>query len=51
MILDKGYCSIYEVANTAKALGLSDYSHISSVCNGRRKTAYGYTWEHVEKTI
>ena len=37
--------------DAAKALGLSDYSHIGSVCNGRRKSAYGYTWEYVKKTI
>jgi len=35
-------------SEAAEVLGLSDYSHIGSACNGSRKTAYGYTWEYVK---
>lgn len=31
-------------------LGNRDYNkHINAVCNGRRKTAYGYRWEFLKE--
>jgi hypothetical protein len=36
------------VAEASLALGSYEYlSHIVTVCNGHRKTAYGYRWEYV----
>lgn len=33
----------------AKALGFSSSAHIGQVCNGKRKTAFNYHWEWLEK--
>ena len=42
--------AVYEsYAAAAAAMGLSSGDIISAVCKGRRKTAAGYTWEHVRK--
>lgn len=41
---------VYESVTCAgKEIGIS-YSNISSVCNGKAKTAGGYHWEYVEET-
>lgn len=36
--------------NLAKAKKANDItSHIANVCNGKRKTAYGFSWRYIEK--
>ncbi len=43
---------IKESANLyAIEMRLINASHISDVCKGRRKTAYGYVWKYVEKEV
>lgn len=37
-------------AAAAAAMGLSSGDTISAVCKGKRKTAAGHTWEHVQKS-
>lgn len=34
------------IKSAAKSLGVAGVSHISDVCKGTRKTAYGYIWKY-----
>lgn len=36
------------IADAYKALKVKNSSHISAVCRGKRKTAYGYKWKYIE---
>lgn len=36
------------IADAARELGVSRGSHITEVCKGKNKTAYGYKWKYVE---
>lgn len=40
--------SFSSVREAARSLGKEGYSHISDVCKGKRKTAYGYKWSFSE---
>ena len=40
--------SFPSVREAARSLGKEGYSHISDVCKGKRKTAYGYKWSFSE---
>lgn len=40
------YKSLFEIKDM---LHLPDVSHISSVCIGKRKSAYGFSWEYISK--
>ena len=40
----------YSVYDIKKFLGLERIDHIREVCNGKRKTAYGYRWKFAENT-
>lgn len=42
------YISLSEIKDS---LNLTDVSHISGACLGKRKTAYGYHWEHINKNL
>lgn len=50
---DKNTGEIINIFPSLKAacesLGKQSSGHISGVCNGKRKTAYGYIWEYGEK--
>lgn len=35
-------------AHAAKILGVKNRSHISEVCNGKLKQAYGYNWKYIK---
>lgn len=37
------------IAAAYKSLGKEHSGHIASVCNGKRKTAYGYSWKYGNK--
>ena len=40
--------AVYSSAEeAARALGKTEGSHIGAVCNGKRKTAYGYKWSFI----
>lgn len=42
--------AVYDSANEAgRALNKINGSHINKVCNGERKTAYGFKWEYIEE--
>lgn len=49
--LDKDSFEILEVYPSIKAayasLGKEHSGHIAAVCNGKRKTAYGYSWKYI----
>ena len=51
--LDKDTNEIINVFPSIKeaydSLGKQHSGHIASVCNGKRKTAYGYKWKYYEK--
>lgn len=48
--LDGNLVAEYEYMNLAKdALGLTNTSHISQCCNGKRNKAYGYVWSYEPK--
>lgn len=36
------------IADAYRTLGIKNSSHISAVCRGKRKTAYGYKWKYIE---
>ena len=37
------------IREAAEHLGLKDWCHISEVCSGKRKSAYGYKWTRILK--
>ena len=41
--LNKYFSSVVEASNYIHG----DNGHICEVCNGKRKTAYGYTWKYI----
>lgn len=43
----KGYSSINEVARELKV----DAGHISDVCNGKRRWAYGFFWRYADESL
>lgn len=51
-MLDKNTFEILKVFTSLKEaynfLGKEQSGHIASVCNGKRKTAYGYSWKYLE---
>lgn len=47
-LADNFICEYCSAADAARVLGKSGHgSHISEVCNGKRKTAYGYKWKYI----
>lgn len=49
--LDKNTCEIIciypSLKEAYKALNKEQSGHIAAVCNGKRKTAYGYKWKYI----
>ena len=36
------------ITEAGLAMGTNNGTHISDVCKGKRKTAYGYKWKYLE---
>ena len=53
--LDKDTLEILKIYPSLKAaytaLGKEHSGHIAAVCNGKRKTAYGYKWKYIEGEV